>query len=332
MRTYKRGHQWYVLTDDGRRLSLWTTDEAQARRNLADFLREEQAAKRPLTQVAEVFALYHPSLTGRPAYKSARVAWNNLRGTFGHLLPGEVTESVCKAWAAEQARAPHTIRQELNVLRTILNWGKKKGHSEAGYDVWVPSEPPPRDKRLTREQAAALLDACTYPHLRLFVILGLTTAARHMAMLDLTWDRVDFERRVIMLDDGRPHKKRRGMPPINDTLMAALSEARASALTAYVIEWAGQRVRTVEWAFRKAAARAGVPWCTAHTLRHTAATWLVEDGVSLEAVAQFLGHSSPAVTYKVYAKFSPTHQRAAAGALELHTCTPQKHILSTKRA
>lgn len=30
MRTYKRGRQWYVLTDDGRRLSLWTDDEVDA--------------------------------------------------------------------------------------------------------------------------------------------------------------------------------------------------------------------------------------------------------------------------------------------------------------
>jgi len=319
MRTYKRGGQWYVLTDDGRRRSLWTSDEAQARRNLSDFLREEQAQQRPLTRIADVYALYHAGLVGRPSHKSVRVCWRNLSATFGHLLPGEVTERACKVWAAEQKRAPHTIRQELNVLRTILHWGAKKGHSEAGYDVWVPSEPPPRDKRLTREQAAALIAACDYPHLRLFVIIGLTTAARHMAILDLTWDRVDFERRVIVLDDGLPNKKRRGMPPINDTLMAALTEAKASALTDHVIEWAGQRVGSVDFAFRRAAARAGVPWCTAHTLRHTAATWMVEAGISFEAVAQYLGHSSPAITYKVYGRFSPTHQRAAASALEFST-------------
>jgi len=315
MRTYKRGRQWYVLLDDGNRRSLYTADETQARRNLADFLREEQSVKRPLTRIADVYALYHAGLVGRPSHKSVRVCWRNLAGTFGHLLPGEVTERICKAWAAEQTRAPHTVRQELNVLRTILHWGAKKGHSEAGYDVWVPSEPPPRDKRLTREQAVALLDACDYPHLRLFVILGLTTAARHMAMLDLTWDRVDFERRVIVLDTGLPHQKKRGMPPINDTLLAALSEAKASALTDYVIEWAGQRVYGVDFAFKRAAARAGVPWCTAHTLRHSAACFLAESGVPLEAIAQYLGHSNPGICYKVYAKFSPNYQLKSAEAL-----------------
>jgi integrase len=33
-------------------------------------------------------------------------------------------------------------------------------------------------------------------------------------------------------------------------------------------------------------------------------------------IAQFLGHSSESVTYRVYARFSPDHLRRAAAALE----------------
>jgi integrase len=38
--------------------------------------------------------------------------------------------------------------------------------------------------------------------------------------------------------------------------------------------------------------------------------------ISLEAVAQFLGHSSPSVTFRVYARYSPTWLAGAAKALE----------------
>lgn len=52
-------------------------------------------------------------------------------------------------------------------------------------------------------------------------------------------------------------------------------------------------------------------------LRHSAAVWLVEDGHSMEAVAQFLGHSNTAMTYRVYARYSPKYLRKLTASLEI---------------
>jgi integrase len=95
-----------------------------------------------------------------------------------------------------------------------------------------------------------------------------------------------------------------------------LIEAERAALSDYVIEYAGRRVASVKRAFAAAARRAGIPWCTPHVLRHTAAVHMVESGVPIEEVAQYLGHSSNSVTYRVYARFSPSYLRRAASALE----------------
>ena len=71
--------------------------------------------------------------------------------------------------------------------------------------IWMPPASDPRDVRLTREQAARFIAACDAPHLRLFVVLALTTGARKEALLDLTWDRVDFDaRRINLKDPARP--------------------------------------------------------------------------------------------------------------------------------
>ena len=51
-------------------------------------------------------------------------------------------------------------------------------------------------------------------------------------------------------------------------------------------------------------------------LRHSAAVHMAEAGISMEEIAQFLGHSSVEVTRKVYARFSPTYLRKAASVLE----------------
>jgi integrase len=49
-----------------------------------------------------------------------------------------------------------------------------------------------------------------------------------------------------------------------------------------------------------AAARAGVPWVTFHTFRHTCASLLFASGKNAKQVAGWLGHSDPAFTLRTY--------------------------------
>ncbi len=53
-----------------------------------------------------------------------------------------------------------------------------------------------------------------------------------------------------------------------------------------------------------------------HVLRHSAAVHMVEAGVPMSEIARYLGHSSEATTFKVYAVHSPGYLKRAASALE----------------
>jgi integrase len=67
--------------------------------------------------------------------------------------------------------------------------------------------------------------------------------------------------------------------------------------------------------WRSAVARAGLsPDVTPHTLRHTAATWMMQQGVDLWAASGFLGMSVETLT-RVYGKHDPDYQKRAAEAL-----------------
>lgn len=163
-----------------------------------------------------------------------------------------------------------------------------------------------------------LLDAAGDPHIKLAIILMVTTAGRIGALLELTWDRVDMDRRIIRLatNDIGP-KKGRATVPINDTLMAALQTAHSADVSDYVIEWGGRKVGSIKTGFNAAVKRAGIEHCTPHDLRRTAGRFMAEAGVPIEEIAQYLGHSNPNVTRSTYSRFSPEYLRKAASALDL---------------
>lgn len=185
-----------------------------------------------------------------------------------------------------------------------------------------PPKPEPKDRFLTRDEAGRLLDAAVMPHVRLFIVLAITTAARASALLGLTWDRVDFQAGRIHLRDpaATGRQKGRAIVPMNNMARAALSEAQAGARSLYVIEWAGERVAKVRKGLDKAAARAGLTEVTPHVLRHTAAVWMAEARVPMSVIAQYLGHSDDRITQRVYAKYSPDYLREPAAVLEFGKC------------
>lgn len=65
----------------------------------------------------------------------------------------------------------------------------------------------------------------------------------------------------------------------------------------------------------KAMRAAGIENASFHTIRHTAAAWVVQDGVSLYEVQHVLGHSTPVMTQR-YAHLQPGHLRRAVGAVD----------------
>jgi|SRR5579884_1379876 len=152
---------------------------------------------------------------------------------------------------------------------------------------------------------------------QVFTILAFTTGARMGAILDLTWDRVDLKARTIDFNPGGRDQtnKRRTVVPINERAFAALVEAREGALTDYVVEYGGKQVKSVKKAIAAASRRAKVP-CSPHDFRRSAARWMAEADVSMERIAQFLGHTSTRVTYATYARFSPRFMADAAKALD----------------
>lgn len=215
------------------------------------------------------------------------------------------------------------IRELAGTLRPAIRHAVNQRRLVKGeYHVPVPSAPPGRDYWITRPQAARLLwetrrDKRARLHLPLYTLIALYTGQRRGAILDLTWRQVDLLRgRIDFNPPGRTQtRKRRPIIPIPRPLLAALRRAHARASSAFVVAYNGEQIRDIKTGLNSAAARAGIPDCTSHTLRHTAGTWMAQRGVPLREIAGYLGHSEQRTT-ELYMHHHPSFLSNARKAFE----------------
>ncbi len=108
------------------------------------------------------------------------------------------------------------------------------------------------------------------------------------------------------------------MVPMNATLRAGLMIAAETALSDFLVEYAGGRVGSIRKGFDGATARAGLADVTPHTCRHSAAVHMAVAGVPMTKISQFLGHSNSGITERTCARFGPDHMADAANVLNFN--------------
>jgi integrase len=301
------------------RHSLGTTDPREAQHAAPSLYAE---LTRPTgTTVQDLWQGYTTDKAGRAVLATMEHTWKVLKDRFGPMAGNAVTIPDCRAHAAARRKAgikDGTIHTELGHLRMVLKWAEDHRLIDRAPKIERPAKPKPSERHLTRDEMRRLLENVAFPHVRLFALLAYTTAGRSAAILDLKWNRVDFDRELIDLRNPlitTPHKGRAIVPMLR-TAKVALLDARKASLSEFVVEWGQDRVSSVKRGLATAAKAAGLSKVTPHMLRHSAAVHMAEDGVSMDEVAQYLGHDDVATTRKVYARFSPGHLRRAAAALE----------------
>lgn len=167
---------------------------------------------------------------------------------------------------------------------------------------------------LTSEEMARLVAVCREP-LKSVVITALTTGMRRGEILSLRWGQVDLEAGILRLPrtkSGRPREI-----PISGLLkqtLLAWQRPNPSPDTMVFCYPDGRPIVDPKTAFRLACRRANIQNFRFHDLRHTAASWLVMEGVPLPTVMEMLGHSSIQMTMR-YAHLSPDHKMEAAQKL-----------------
>lgn len=355
----KESGTWLIL-DIGKQIPTGCAEveigEAQIR--LANYFTERYRPARREQDIeqlviADVLSVYDEDVGSSQANQRVyESTLGRVNDWWGARKLSEITGESCRLYVKER-KTPGGARRDLELLRAAVNHHAKEGLHRGIVRVWLPEKGQPRERWLTRSEAAALLWYCwrkremmtitrgknkgqkvptkrrPLQHIARFIMLGLYTGTRAEAIASASplkekgrsW--VDLDNGVFYrLQEGRKATNKR-QPPVKlpPHLLGFLRRwARPDPdgnVPGFFIEWNGKPVTTsVKTGFASAVEGARVngrkiDHATPHTLRHTAATWLMQNGVEIWEAAGFLGMSEQ-ILRTVYGHHHPDFQSNAA--------------------
>jgi len=271
-----------------------------------------------------------------------------------HLLPrwrdvplADITRQDIRTWAvdlkegtatgeARRALTPATVQRIVHLfsgsLAAAVDAGVLAANPAARLRLGGGHGSP--ERYLTHEEFNAVRDKLEGPY-RTMAELLVYTGMRWGEAAGLHTSRMDAKRGTVLVAEvwsltakqikAYPKGRRRREVPLPDWLELASSTAKTCGY-----EHPGSRCRSglavpstdgevlsqpgFTWAWRRAVEAAGIGPARPHDLRHTYASWLLQDGVSLAEVGRLLGHVSPVTTQR-YAHLAETPRQAVLDAL-----------------
>ena len=229
-------------------------------------------------------------------------------------------------------------------LKTALDYAQKKELIEynPARMLKAPKAEQYEAQFLSIEQIAALWKACKGTVVESAVFLASIYGFRRGEVCGLRWEHVDMRMHLIRIFETRTRGKtevvkgtktvssKRTMPMMRAVevylsrllkLQETQREYCGNSWTEsgyVVVDELGVPVSfaRIQKHYKRALQNAGLPEVRFHDLRHSVATYLLELGIPIEEVSAWLGHSSIAVTSKVYAHVNIGTRRNAARRLD----------------
>lgn len=246
----------------------------------------------------------------------------HIRPHFGEHMLSDLDGPMLEGWAAQHVQkgyAPATINKHIFLMNRLMNLARHWGLiTHNAFEARVLRKLPvgeQRQKFLQPEEVGRILRACQrdiHPQLYHFTRLLLLTGARKGEALKANWNHFDLSRKVWTVPVSKSGRARRIV--LNQAAIDLVNELKAEAETrGYPLHPASPvfynpRTRTrydsFYAAWHRARAEADLPDVRFHDLRHTFASLLINEGVSLYEVQRLLGHHHITMTER-YAHLLP---------------------------
>jgi integrase len=333
----KRGKVWYAVWDDnGRRRakSLGVTKKAEAQELLRHF--ERQLAQRKAAAIDSDAGRVSPVLDNPPPEYFWRALLPHLRAncapntvdwyaaqwklflaTFEPRRMADVTrehvQDLKAKWRAA-GTSPGKINALLRAMRSVYNHAA----DHKVYNGPNPFAKPAlirtikQDRAISRAEFDKLMTAAgemvrwkRYRDIDVVLALGYYLGLRKGEITLARWEWLDREKRMFNIPATVTKTREPRAIPVKLAELWPILEPHARE-TGYIYKPdlplnPGVKYRTdFKRAFQRVVEKAGLTGVTPHSLRHSFATQLLREGVSIAKVSTWLGHSSIDVTVDIY--------------------------------
>lgn len=307
MSLHKRGEIWYYsISVNGQRVreSTHTTDKKKAQA-IHDACRLKlQTQKESGKTLIDAFKLWLKHSERTASEKSAlRVALEKYPSRPLSQVSGHDLQDALSYMTAS------TYNRIANNIRSALNMAHQRSWCES---ILIPRKKEKNTKtRFLSKAEWQRLENELADHIKPMAKFSISTGLRQANVFNLKWSEVDLDRGVAWVDS--PDTKG------NKSIPVPLSQYAIDVLTAqqgkhkeYVFIYKENPVGSVKTSWAKALKRAEIKDFRWHDLRHTWASWHIQNGTPLAVLKELGGWHDISMVMR-YAHLSPEHLTQYAG-------------------
>jgi integrase len=334
---------WYVQLQFNRKTIVRSTKTANRQKALQfeRKLREQLVAEQLLGEkqsipIREAIKMYQQSKSGQssqktlPGYIDAMGRHIDVEKDFDKLTNADLDRLVDGRRC--EGVSPHTIKHTISVIRGAWNLAKRRHYKVSEVEFPTITLPKHRTRYLSLDEEKRLLKELDpyregkglKPYAQRsnelkrnlwdahdLVILLIDLGARLNEVQTLEWKDINLEEKVLHI--WRHKTKAESILHMTDRVYEVIKRRhsqRGDGPYLFTAKDGGPR-KYARQCITKAFKRAGLTDIRIHDLRHTTASRLIQNGLSLFEVAQILGHSSSQTTAR-YAHLERSHVSAKA--------------------
>lgn len=261
----------------------------------------------------------------------------HLNPFFGDKLLSKISSLDVESYKAKKLQAGQackSVNNHLIVLNKCLKMAQEWGILENVPKVKLLKVQPQKFDFLSSQECQQLLDSCDGV-LKEMVLVGLKTGLRFGELIALEWGDIDFGSNLMTVQKsisrgrlGSPKSNKiRYVPLLGDVKDIITSRARKHGI---VFDKDGHHLNPVlclNWLHR-ACKRAGLRKIGWHTFRHTFASHLAQNSVSIVLIKELLGHAD----IKTTMRYSHLTSQAIRGAVETLTDNFGQHMVTAPKS
>lgn len=204
------------------------------------------------------------------------------------LIADVTRESVHTALAF--CKTAGTYTRYRTMIAAILNAAKQEGWLREVPKLVSRTDKKAKPRKWLSHEEWARLHAELPPHMQRMAQFAVETGLRQANVLGLTWSCVDLERKLVWVEGAETKSGAALAVPLSQGALDVLHSVVGQHKT-YVFTYRGAPTKEIKTAFLAACRRAEVPGFTWHGLRHTWATWHVQNGTPLDVLQKLGGWS-----------------------------------------